>query len=143
MSKTIQIKRGLKPGIPTLNEGELAYTTDTKELYIGTDSGNEILNPEFIEQGLANVFYFTTMIATGNWSGTDPVTAAKTVTGILATDKPLIDLDLSSVDFLNVEAKQTEYGKIYRVAATGADEITFFALEVPTEELVINIKVVR
>jgi hypothetical protein len=43
MSKTIQIKRGRKPGLPTLTSGELGYTTDTKRLYIGTDTGNEIL----------------------------------------------------------------------------------------------------
>jgi hypothetical protein len=42
-----------------------------------------------------------------------------------------------------VEDTQAEYGKIYRVAATAANEITFFALEAPEEELVINIKVVR
>jgi hypothetical protein len=61
MSKTIQIKRGLKAGLPTLAPGELGYTTNTKELYIGTDSGNEL-----VEQGLANVFYFTTTIATSD-----------------------------------------------------------------------------
>jgi hypothetical protein len=71
------------------------------------------------------------------------VTAVKTVSGVLSTDKPLIDIDLSSVAFGDVEAKQTEYAKIYRVAATDDDEITFYALEAPTEELVINIKVVR
>jgi hypothetical protein len=87
--------------------------------------------------------YYTTTIATGDWSGTDPVTAVKTVSGILSTDKPLIDIDLSAVAFANVEAKQEEYGKIFRVAATANDQITFYALEVPTEELVIQIKVVR
>jgi hypothetical protein len=95
------------------------------------------------ETGLANVVYLTTTIATGNWSGTDPVTAVKTVSGVLSTDKPLIDIDLSAVAFADVEDKQTEYAKIYRVAATDDDEITFYALEAPTEELVIQIKVVR
>jgi hypothetical protein len=32
---------------------------------------------------------------------------------------------------------------IYRAAATDDDEITFFATDEPTEELVIQIKVVR
>jgi len=95
------------------------------------------------ETGLANVVYLTTTIATGNWSGTDPVTAVKTVSGVLATDQPLIDVDLSAVTFADIEDKQTEYAKIFRVAATDANEITFFATETPTEELVINIKVVR
>jgi hypothetical protein len=56
MSKIIQIKRGRKAGIPTLAQGELGYTTDTKELYIGTDTGNQSLG--------AN--YFTTTIATAD-----------------------------------------------------------------------------
>jgi hypothetical protein len=96
-----------------------------------------------IGAGTANVFYLTTTIATTDWSGTDPVTAVKTVSGVLSTDKPLIDIDLSAVAFADVEDKQTEYAKIYRVAATDDDEITFYALEAPTEELVIQIKVVR
>jgi hypothetical protein len=87
--------------------------------------------------------YLTTTIGTGDWSGTSPTTAVKTVSGILSTDKPLIDIDLSAVAFADVEDKQTEYAKIYRVAATDDDEITFYALEAPTEELVIQIKVVR
>ena len=166
MSKTIQIKRGLKAGLPNLDVGELGYATDTNEFFIGTDSGNVLIN-EFDSSatyanlraqattaedvGLGNVDnvkqavveYYTTTIATTDWSGTDPVTAVKTVSGVLSTDKPLIDIDLSSVAFGDVEAKQTEYAKIYRVAATDDDEITFYALEAPTEELVINIKVVR
>ena len=91
----------------------------------------------------SRIDYQTTTIATTDWSGTDPVTAVKTVSGVLSTDKPLIDIDLSAVAFADVEDKQTEYAKIYRVAATDANEITFYALEAPTEELVIQIKVVR
>ena len=43
MADTIQIKRGLKAGIPTLAQGEMGYCTDTQELYIGTSSGNVML----------------------------------------------------------------------------------------------------
>ena len=133
MSKKIQIKRGIKAVIPQLAEGELGYTLDTNELFIGDGETN---------QKVGSV-YFTTTIATGDWSGTDPVTATKTVSGILSTDRPVIDIDLSSVAFASVEDFQAEYGKIFRVAATDTDEITFEALEAPTEELIINIQVVR
>jgi hypothetical protein len=44
MSKTIQIKRGLKAGLPNLDVGELGYATDTNEFFIGTDSGNVLIN---------------------------------------------------------------------------------------------------
>jgi hypothetical protein len=46
MSTTIKIKRGLKTNLPTLSEGELAYCTDTNELFIGTVSGNELVNQD-------------------------------------------------------------------------------------------------
>jgi hypothetical protein len=40
MTKVLQLKRGKKENLPTLSAGEPAFTTDTNELYIGTDSGN-------------------------------------------------------------------------------------------------------
>lgn len=39
----IQIMYGLEMNIGTLNPGEFGYCTDTKKLYIGTSSGNELL----------------------------------------------------------------------------------------------------
>lgn len=40
MANKIQLRRGLKSKLPTLSSGEPAYTTDTRELYVGTGSGN-------------------------------------------------------------------------------------------------------
>lgn len=37
---TIKIKRGIKNSMPTLGQGELAFTTDTKEVYIGDGKNN-------------------------------------------------------------------------------------------------------
>ncbi len=39
----IQIRRGLERDIGTLTVGELGFCTDTKKLYIGTSTGNELL----------------------------------------------------------------------------------------------------
>ena len=117
--------------------------TDGQVLAFNNTSGEWEATTLPTETGLANVEYFTTTISTGDWSGTDPTTSVKTIAGILSTDKPLIDIDLSSVAFANVEGVQTEYAKLYRVAATANDEITFYALEAPTENLTIQIKVVR
>ena len=43
MANTIKIKRGLSSNISnaTLEQGELAITTDTQDLYVGTNSGNK------------------------------------------------------------------------------------------------------
>ena len=46
MATTIKIKRGLKNNLPTLTVGELAYCTDTNELFIGTDTGNALVNQD-------------------------------------------------------------------------------------------------
>jgi hypothetical protein len=103
--------------------------------------------------GDADVFFFTTTIVgsdgtsnwvqatTGDWE--DAYIATKTVTGIAATDRPLIDLDLSGATFLTYEALQTDYALIFRVEASGTNEIKFYASEEPVEDLVIQIKVVR
>jgi hypothetical protein len=40
MSQKIQMKRGAKANLPTLSVGEPAFTTDTEEFYVGSDSGN-------------------------------------------------------------------------------------------------------
>ena len=45
MSTKIKLKRGLEVNLPVLDEGELAYTTDTHKLFIGTAGGNEFVGP--------------------------------------------------------------------------------------------------
>lgn len=40
MGSSIQLKRGLKANLPVLLQGEPAFTTDEKELYVGTAAGN-------------------------------------------------------------------------------------------------------
>jgi len=42
----IKLKRGNQANLPVLDNGEPGFTQDTKKLYIGTPSGNIIINPE-------------------------------------------------------------------------------------------------
>ena len=58
----LKIRRGLKVNLPTLAEGELGFCTDTKEVFIGTSSGNVRLDETY------------TAATPGNWSGTPPTT---------------------------------------------------------------------
>lgn len=44
MSNNIKIKRGLKAGLPNLEVGELGLATDTDEVFIGTPTGNKLVN---------------------------------------------------------------------------------------------------
>jgi hypothetical protein len=66
-----------------------------------------------------------------------------TVSGIVDTDRPLIDLDLSAATFLTYEALQTDYALIFRVEASDTNELKFYASAEPVEDLVIAIKVVK
>jgi hypothetical protein len=76
------------------------------------------------------------------WSGSSaPFTKAQTVSGILATDTPIIDVVMSGT-FATDEARQEAWGCIYR-AVTSANTITFYATEKPTVSLPLQIKVVR
>lgn len=48
MNKTIKIKRGLKANLPAAGvvAGELKFTTDTKELFIGDGTDNILINKD-------------------------------------------------------------------------------------------------
>ena len=94
-------------------------------------------------RGEQSTLYFVVDVLASDWVGAEPATVVKTANGLLNTDKPIFDIDLSNVDFADVELKQTEYSKLYRVSATDNDEITFYALSAPTEDLTIQIRVVR
>jgi hypothetical protein len=86
---------------------------------------------------------YTTTISSLNWGGsTNAFTKTVSLAGITSNDKPIIDLDVSEISAGSVAATQTEWGKIYR-AVTGTNEIVFYALEVPTVDLPITVKVVK
>ena len=76
------------------------------------------------------------------WSGTSaPFSKTVTVSGILSTDTPIIDVVMSGT-YSTDEARAEAWGYIYR-AVTGADSITFYATDKPTVDLPIQIRVVR
>jgi len=84
--------------------------------------------------------YTTTLNTT--WSGSvAPFTKVQTVTGILATDTPIIDVVMSGV-FATDELIADAWGLIYRAVAT-TNTITFYATEKPTVSLPIQLKAVR
>lgn len=77
-----------------------------------------------------------------SWSGSAaPYSKSVTVTGILATDTPIIDVVMSGT-YATDKARQEAWAYIYR-AVTANNSITFYANEKPTVELPVQIKVVR
>ncbi len=77
-----------------------------------------------------------------SWSGSAaPYSKSVTVTGILETDTPIIDVVMSGT-YATDKARQEAWAHIYR-AVTSNNSITFYANEKPTAELPVQIKVVR
>lgn len=91
--------------------------------------------------GGAVVKTFTATVATG-WSGSAaPYTKAVTISGLLASDNPIVDLVTSST-YSTAEAQIEAWGYVYG-AVTSADTLTFYATDKPTVALPIQVKVVR
>ena len=87
-----------------------------------------------------SVDYTVTLNTT--WSGSAaPYTKEQTVNGILATDKPLIDL-VPSATFADAEKQADAWANVYR-AVTAANKITFYAKAKPAVSIPLQIRCIR
>lgn len=87
-----------------------------------------------------SVDYTVTLNTT--WSGSAaPYTKEQTINGILATDKPLIDL-VPSATFADAEKQTNAWALVYR-AVTAANKITFYAKAKPTVSIPLQIRCIR
>ena len=107
MAQTIKVKRGLSTNLPVSFEmGELAYATDTQNLYVGTGTGRVLINnPEFTlpDVGAADTYYKVTTDSKGRVvSGQTTLsitdigglgTAASKDTGTTNGTIPILDAD--------------------------------------------------
>ena len=88
-----------------------------------------------------SVEYSGTLAADG-WTGSAaPFSQAVTISGILSTDSPIIDLVPSNV-YATAVAEDTAWGSIYRAVAS-ANTITFYAKEAPTVALTFKARCIR
>ena len=93
---------------------------------------------------LGHVYHatLTATLNTGGWTGTEaPFVQVQAVSGILATDVPIVDVVLSG-DWGVDEARLEAWGYIYRIV-TSNDSITAYAREKPDVALPLQLKVVR
>jgi len=124
------------PGATDFNriEGNTQYLKDEIDSHLAEKANLSVL-------GHVNHAVLTATLDT-TWSGTSaPYSKTVTVSGILATDTPIIDVVMSGT-YSTDEARIEAWGYIYR-AVTDNDSITFYATEKPTVSLPIQIKVVR
>jgi hypothetical protein len=84
--------------------------------------------------------YTTTLDTT--WSGTEaPYTKEQTVTGILSTDDPIVDIVLSGT-YATDSKIEADWAEIYRIV-TSANSVTLYAHKKPTNSIPLQFKVVR
>ena len=90
----------------------------------------------------ATTSIYTASVGTA-WSGSEaPYTQTIAVSGILSTDTPIVDVDLSSVAYADKDAVIEAYAKVYRIT-TANGTITVYADEATTTAIPIQLKVVR
>lgn len=90
---------------------------------------------------------FSATISSSLWAeysdgGASVFKAEKAIAGLLATDDPILDLDLSSVTGDNIELAVEAFGYVYR-ATTSAGSLTLYALEKPEADLPIKLQTIR
>lgn len=94
--------------------------------------------------GAAATASYTATLTVAGWTGSAaPYTQEATVTGILASDSPFVDVDMSGLTSADeMTAAQDAFGLILKATA-GAGKITFAASDKPDVALTVKIKVVR
>jgi len=114
--------------------------TPSKHASTHKTGGTDVITPADI--GAAVNVVYTATIQAANWSGSEaPFSQSVSVSGILSTDTPIIDVVMSGTYGTDIE-RSSQWNYVYR-AVTGANSITFYAKTKPTIDLPIQIKVVR
>ena len=80
-------------------------------------------------------------IVASNWTGSGPYINVVTVTGLLATDTPIMDL-IVSTNYTTVQDEITNYAYIYK-AICSDNTLTIYATSAPTVNLNIQLVCVR
>ena len=83
----------------------------------------------------------TATIAAADWTGSDPYTNTVTVSGLLATDTPTMDL-VASPTYATAQNEIADYGNIYK-ATCANNSLTVYATSAPTHNLSIQLVCVR
>lgn len=137
-----------------LSEGELGLDTTNQRFKIGNgvDGWNNIDFSQYTTK--AETFSDTVTLAgsgggtsdweeetTGPWEGV--FTTTKTINGIITTDFPIIDLDLSNATAVTFSGLQADYFNVFKAEVVSNNNIKFYAENEPVLDLPLNIKVVR
>lgn len=120
-----------------LYEGE--FTAETLPPYAPKEYEVERLS---CNGGASNSF--KGVLTYSGWSSSAPYTQSITVNGLLATDEPFVDIDLSDVADSNVLYALDDYSLVGRITVSADNTLTAYCYEEkPTGHIPIMLKVVR
>ena len=130
----------------TLTEIGVAAANHTHSDYLatsgGTISGNLSVTGSLSVGSLSGVRKDFTGTLSTSWSGSKaPYTQNVTVSGILSTDRPILDMVCSGT-YATDQSREEGWLNIYR-AVTAANRITFYAHEKPTVSIPFYAQVTR
>lgn len=127
-----------------ITDESIDFATE-QEAQTGTDE-TKFMNPLRTKQAIEALSPPPTVlevtIPTTGWTGTDPSVRVLTVSGLLPTDNPIIDIKLENEPFANWEDIETAWSLV-KAADSGTNQITFYATGVPEIAIPIRIKIVR
>jgi hypothetical protein len=108
-------------------------------------NGSQWINQPAASSGES--IFLTATLNSSDWSsltvGIDPWIATLTVAGILSTDRPIVDIDLSSVALADINTIETSWSNLYRVETSADNQMKFYATNKPTSNFNLLITGVR
>lgn len=129
-----------------MRDGVTGIDTSVMEAQFAAVMGELEDNLQAVYDGVekVNIAEHTATLTVAGWTGSAaPYTQEATVSGILASDSPFVDVDMSGLTTTDdMAAAQDAFGLILKATA-GAGKITFVASEKPETALTVKIKVVR
>lgn len=131
------------PGVLPVSAGGTGAETAKDALAKLGAASVAYVNEEVGKKAATAVFY-STLTASG-WSDSVPYTQTATASGILSTDVPFVDVDMSgATDGEAGTARQEAWGFVGRVTTSEDGEITAYCYEEkPTVDIPLILKVVR
>lgn len=96
-----------------------------------------------LDSAKASTAAYTATLAASGWSGTVPYTQTVSVAGILATDNPFVDVDMSGATGSTGNDLTDAWTYVGRVTANNGSVTAYCYEEKPTVNLPIILKVVR
>lgn len=118
---------------------QLTFVASTDKITVTT---TEVFTGEISVTAVQSNTPYNFTLAAADWKPTAaPMKQEVTVTGLLATDEPFIDL-VPDASFETAEKQIESFGVIYRAVA-GADKLTLYATDTPDVAVPVRIKAVR